>query len=71
MKRFVNLIERMYNERYSVVTQKILSEKIPIAIFSLAAPEVATKQIENFQSQGANVSVLLTSAPPLWTFPKM
>ena len=39
MKKFVELIKRVHQERYSVVINKILAEKIPVAFLSIAPLE--------------------------------
>ena len=66
MKKFVELIERVHKERFSVVMNKIVAEKIPVAFLSLAPVANAIQIVQNLRGQGANVTTLITldSAPP-------
>lgn len=64
MKKFVELIKRVHQERYSVVINKILAEKIPVAFLSIAPLENAVATVKNLRAQGMNVTNLITVAPP-------
>lgn len=66
MKKFVELIQRVHKERFSVVMNKILSERIPVAFLSLAPIANAIQIVNNMRTQGANVTTLITldSTPP-------
>ena len=66
MKKFVELIERVHKERFSVVMNKIVAEKIPVAFLSLAPIANAIQIVQNLRGSGANVTTLITldSAPP-------
>ena len=64
MKKFVELIKRVHQERYSVVINKILAEKIPVAFLSIAPLENAVATVHNLRSQGVNVTNLITISQP-------
>lgn len=66
MKKFVELIERVHKERFSVVMNKIVAEKIPVAFLSLDPINNAIQIVQNLRGSGANVTTLITldSAPP-------
>lgn len=65
MKKFVELIQRVHQERFSVVINKIITEKIPVAFLSLAPIEQAIGIADQILSQGVNISNLITlSTPP-------
>ncbi len=68
MDRFIKLIERVHKERYSVVMNKMIAEKIPVAFFSLAPINNAVDIVNKFRNSGVNVTTLITiedSTPPL------
>ena len=67
MKKFVELIQRVHQERFSIVIGKIIAEKIPVAFLSLAPIENVADKIKNLVKDGINVTDLITgtSAPPL------
>ena len=64
MKKFVELIQRVHKERFSVVMNKIITEKIPVAFLSLAPIEQAVGIVNQLRSQGANVTTLIIPTPP-------
>lgn len=64
MKKFVELIRRVHQERYSVVINKILAEKIPVAFLSIAPFENVVANVKDLRAQGLNVTNLITIAPP-------
>ena len=64
MKKFVELIQRVHNERFSVVMNKIAAEKIPVAFLSLAPIDAAVEIVKNLRGQGLNISKLITLQPP-------
>ena len=64
MKNFVKLIQRIYQERYSVVINKIVAEKIPVAYLSVYSLQNAILQVESLRSQGLNIKHLITNATP-------
>ncbi len=63
MKKFVELIQRVHKERFSVVMNKIAAEKIPVAFLSLAPINDAIQIVNNLRGQGANVTTLITIDP--------
>ncbi|MBQ7630004.1 MAG: hypothetical protein IJS81_07300 [Selenomonadaceae bacterium] len=67
MEKFVELIQRVHKERFSVVRNKILAEKIPVAFLSLAPIETALDKVNRFIKDGINITDLITggSPPPL------
>ena len=67
MKKFVELIQRVHNERFSVVMNKIVAEKIPVAFLSIAPLANAVEIVKNLRAQGLNISKLVTldPTPPL------
>ena len=72
MKNFVELIQRVHQERFSVVMSKIITEKIPAAFLSLAPIDDAVEIVENLRKQSINIKTLVTidSTPPLCRFDK-
>ena len=66
MKKFVELIQRVHQERFSVVMNKIAAEKIPVAFLSLSPINNAIEMVNHLRGQGANINMLITidPAPP-------
>ena len=66
MKKFIELIERVHKERFSVVMNKIMAEKIPVAFLSLAPINTAIQIVQTLRGSGLNIStlIILDSAPP-------
>lgn len=65
MKKFVERIQRVHKERFSVVINKIWAEKIPVAFLSLAPIANAIQIVNNMRTQSANVTTLITlNSPP-------
>ena len=64
MKKFVELIQRVHQERYSVVINKIVSQKIPVTFLSVAPIQNAVAAVKNFRSQGLNITNLISPTPP-------
>lgn len=70
MKKFVELIQRVHKERFSVVMNKILTEKIPVAFLSIAPINNAIQIVNQLRGQGFNIKTLITldvAPPPLGT----
>ena len=68
MKKFVELIERAHKERFSVVMNKIVAEKIPVAFLSIAPIEQAIEIVKNLRKQQLNIKELVTVNPPHFRF---
>ncbi len=66
MKNFVKLIKQAHAERYSVVIERIISKKIPVAFLSLAPTAQAVEVVENIRAQRLNISTLIVidNTPP-------
>lgn len=66
MKKFTELVTRIYKENFSVILNKMIAEKIPLAFFSVAPIESAITQVEKIKGQGLNIATLVTidTAPP-------
>ena len=64
MKKFVEMIQRVHNERFSVVMNRIVAEKIPVAFLSLAPVANTVEMVKNLRGQGLNISKLITLNPP-------
>ena len=66
MKNFVKLIKQVHEERFSVVMNRIVAQKIPVAFLSVAPIAQVIEVIKNFSNQGVNVKTLFTidSTPP-------
>ena len=66
MKNFVKLIQHVHEEKFSVVLNKILREKIPVAFISLEPLAKAVETVENFRNQELNIThlVVIDNAPP-------
>ena len=66
MKNFVKLIKQVHEERFSVVMQKIVTRKIPVAFLSLAPIAQAVDITKNLCAQGLNINnlVVIDNNPP-------
>lgn len=66
MKNFVKLIQRVHEERFSVVMEKIVTRKIPVTFLSIAPVAQAVEITKNLRAQGLNVSrlVVIDTTPP-------
>ena len=66
MKNFVKLIKQAHEERFSVVVDKILRRKIPVAFLSLAPIAQAVDSAKDFCEQGLNINnlVIIDNNPP-------
>ena len=66
MKNFVKLIKQAHEEKFSVVLDKILRKKIPVAFMSLAPIAQAVDSAKDFRAQGLNINnlVVLDNNPP-------
>ena len=68
MKNFVKLIKQAHEERYSVVINRILTRKLPVAFLSLAPTAQAVDIVKNIRTRGLNVTTLIVldnTPPPL------
>ena len=63
MKKFVELIQRVHEERFSVVMNKIIAEKIPVAFLSLEPVANAIQIVNHLRGQGVNITNLITLDP--------
>ena len=66
MKNFVKLIKQAHEERFSVVMNRIVSNKLPVAFLSLAPIAQGVEVTNNLRAQGLNVTNLITidNTPP-------
>lgn len=66
MKNFVKLIQRVHEERFSVVMEKIVTRKIPVTFLSIAPVSQAVEITKILRAQGLNVSrlVIIDETPP-------
>ena len=65
MKNFVKLIKQVYEERFSAVSNRIATKKIPVALLSLAPAAQAVETAKSFRAQGLNVThLVVTDTPP-------
>ncbi len=64
MKKFIELVKRMHQERYSVTINKILAEKIPVTFLTIAPVESALETIKNLRGQGLTIDCLITASNP-------
>ena len=66
MENFIKLIENIHKERFDVVMNKIVAEKIPVAFLSVAPLEQAVELVKNLRKQNLNITNLITlsQAPP-------
>ena len=58
MKNFIKLIQQVYEERFSVTTNKLVRHKVPVAFLSLSSIEKALELVLNFREQGLNITRL-------------
>lgn len=65
MKKFIELVKRMHQERYSVTMNKILSEKIPVTFLTIAPVENALNTVKSLREQGLPIDCLVTASNPL------
>ena len=64
MKKFVELIKRVHQERFPVVMNRIVAEKIPVAFLSVAPIEQAIGIVKNIRAQNVNIDNLITTTLP-------
>ena len=64
MKKFVELIQRMHNERYSVVLDKIVAEKIPVAFLTILPIDQAIEKVKDLRARNLNIDNLITFSHP-------
>ena len=64
MKNFVKLIKQVHAERFSVVANRIVTRKIPVAFLSVAPIAQAVEITKNIRAQGLNVMQLITVDNP-------
>lgn len=60
MKNFVKLIQQVHEERFSVVMNKIATQKIPVVFLSVAPIDQTVEIVNNLRAQGLNVIILFT-----------
>jgi len=58
LKNFVKLIKQAHEERFSVIMNKIVTKKIPVAFLSVAPTAQAVAIVQNLRRQGLNVTNL-------------
>lgn len=58
MKKFIELIQRVHQECYSVVIQRIAKEKIPVAFLSVNPVQNTIAIVKNLCSQGFNACAI-------------
>ena len=59
MKNFVKLIQRIHEERYSIVLEKILRKNISVAFFSFVPTAQVIATVNDFRAQGLNITNLI------------
>ena len=64
MKKFVELIKRMHNERYSVVLNKVVAEKIPVAFLTILPIDQAIEKVKDLRARNLNIDNLITFSHP-------
>lgn len=64
MKNFVKLIQQVHAERGSIVLDKILKEKVPVAFVSVEPIAQAVETVKIFLNQGLNITNLVTTDTP-------
>ncbi len=64
MKKFVELIQRVYTERYQTVIDRILKSKMPVAYLSIRTLSNAIEIVEDLRKQGMNITNLVTTTVP-------
>ena len=66
MKNFVKLIKQVHAERFSVVSNRLVTKKIPVAFFSFSPIAQAVDIAKNFRAQGLNIATLFVAdnTPP-------
>lgn len=66
MKNFVKLIQQVHEERFSVVMNKIVGRKLPVAFLSVAPIVQAVEVVKNLRAQGLNVAnlIVIDATPP-------
>lgn len=66
MKNFVKLIQQVHEERFSVVMDKIVRRKIPVAFLSPSPIAQAVEVTKDFRAQGLNITnlIVIDNTPP-------
>lgn len=71
LKKFIELIKRIHQERFSIVMNKIINEKIPVAFLSVAPFDQVSKIVKNLRNQNINITNLITITPPPRIFARL
>ena len=63
---FTELVEKIFNERFPYVIDKILASKIPVAFLSAEPAQTAVDVAKKFRSEGLNIThvILADTTPP-------
>lgn len=64
MKKFVELIQRVHQERYSVVINQLVAKKIPVAFLTATSFEDVVDTVKDLRAQGLNITNLITLPQP-------
>ena len=56
MNSFTELVEKIFNERFPYVIDKILANKIPVAFLSAEPTQTAVDVAKKFRSEGLNIT---------------
>lgn len=63
MKNFIKLVETAHKERFKVVANRLIDEKIPVAFLSVSSFENAVAMVRE-NKKWFNITNLITTAPP-------
>ena len=63
MKKFIDLIKRIHQEKFSTVANKIVAEKIPTTFLSVFPMVKSIEVVKNLRNQGLNITNLITTTP--------
>ena len=64
MKKFVEFIQHVHQERFTVVMTKIVGKKIPVAFLSILPIEQAIATVKDLRARNLNIDNLITFSPP-------
>ncbi len=64
VKKFVKMIQRIYNERSSILLSRLMKEKTSVVLFSVSLSENIIGVAKNLKNQGLNIKYIITATPP-------
>lgn len=64
MKSFTELVEKVFNERFDTVVDKIVADKTPIAFLSVDPEDKFKGLLDTLREDGFNIISIVSVPPP-------